>query len=172
MITMQTVAIDSKDGRVFLRKVQKHNLDAPSGEDWGIYAGDRSKWAIQFRRTVKGATGEPDREVEVMTDGHIGKTGRVGMVQSFEYCKPVCVLQSRGVNLHGSTAALAARLLADGWRFEVCHSGGSTASSEHGLAFYDLMSRHPDFPYARIVVGGGTVTIDGTRIIAGDVMVG
>lgn len=169
--TIQSVEIDSKDGRTFLRKVAKHNLNSSYSEEWRVYAGDSSSWKVQFRRTIKGAVGSPDEDIEVDTDIVVRLRGKFGQQQSFSDAKPVIVLTPHAIHLSGSTAGLFAKLAMDGWRFEVCGSSGSTSSSEYGLAFYSLNATHPDFPYANLAVGGDSVSKDGRCICSSAVSI-
>lgn len=162
-LTLQSIEVDSKDGRTFLRKVQKQG-------GWRVYAGDRTEWKVQFRKTINGDVGEPDEEIEVMTDLHIGRSGKFGMSQSFGDSKPVMVCTPYAIHLDHEVLIFA-KLALDGWRFTVEACSGSTSSSEFGLAFYRLTARHTDCGYSTITLGGQSVSKDGRCICSSAVSI-
>lgn len=169
MLTMQRVEIGSKEGKAFLRKVARHNQNARMGEDWSIRAGDHNEWIVTFFRTIKGDIGESEECVEVATDVKVHCHGKTGRVKSFSDSGEVYVIRPSGFHLSSSTCGLVARLLGEGWRLSVEIGSGSTNSSHHGLAFYNLELSHPEFPYASIAVGGQSVSVNGESVISGSV---
>lgn len=135
-ITNQSITVDSKEGRAFLRKVARSRHEWR--EEWYFRASPETDWKITFSRTVAGAVGEPDSYVTVQTDTVVHRRGDTGLVKSFSDSHEVIVPAATAARLSGADARTAATLLLDGWRFEVNQSSGSTSSSKHGLAFLSL----------------------------------
>ena len=170
-ITLQTIAIDSKEGRRFLRRVMRDAHETE--EQWAVTASPETEWRFKFFRTEKGRIGDPDRLIEVMTD-ELCKTPSdrsLGFRKPFGDAQPVPVCRPVKVWFRGSTAMAFAKLLLDGARFEITASAGSSHSSQHGLAFYSLAANLPDIRYDSLSLGGQTVTKDGYVVISGAVHV-
>ncbi len=170
-LTLQSVAIDSKDGRTFLRKVMREN--GQFSDNWTVWAAPETDWQCKFRRTIKGKLGEPDEDVEVLTDATIRQPAprELGNVKSFGDCQPVMVCSPRSVHFNGSTASMLAKLLIDGARLEVIASAGSTHSSQYGLSFYHVSATLPDMPYGNLTIGYDTVAKDGCCLCSGSVSI-
>ena len=166
MTTFQSVQVGTKEGKAFLRKIIKHNERCMMNEEWRAYAGPSNNWCWRFSRTIKGEVGEPDQHVEVQTDAKVclpsdSKTGCE--VQSFHDSKPVWVSRPRACYMNGDTAVVA-KLLADGWAFEIEASAGSTSSSEYGIATYNVFAKMPNSYYG-VYVGGETITVNGKQVV-------
>ena len=167
MSTYQSVELDSKEGKAFLRKVIRHNTDSNYDNAWRIHASATTDWRLEFRRTIKGAIGEPDEDITVRTDSKVGlpsdsKTGRE--VQSFHDSKPVWVCRPTRIFLNGETTGVA-RLLLDGYRLEIQASAGSTPSSQHGISIYSVEAHNHKYGYYGYGIGGETLAINGRAII-------
>lgn len=171
MLTLQAVSADSKDCVKFLRKVIRDNESARYGEGWRVRANAATGWKVRFERTVRGETGEPDREVEVQTDFAVTLPGKTGMIQSFTDSKPVMVCSPRQVWVDGSDASIVAKLLADGSRLSITATSGSTHSSQHGLSFYMLEATFPGVPYGEIQIGHTTTAKDGETLVSGAICI-
>jgi len=169
--TYQSVDLASKEGKAFLRKVLRDNDNSGWSDGWNANARSCDDWRLDFSRTIRGKVGEPDVAVNVRTDLTVSLSGKTGpAVQSFHHSKPVCVPTPRRLFLHGTdTSALVALLLRGTDRLTICSSGGSTSSSEHGLAFIHLDAKLSDERYSTVQVGGTTVYKDGHRLVSGAV---
>jgi hypothetical protein len=169
--TNQSITIDSKEGRAFLRKVAGKRHDW--AEEWSLYANASDGWRVTFWRSVRGAIGEPDSCVTVVTDSAVRQDGRTGLVRSFEDSAEVVVPTATRVWLRGGDARTAAKLLLDGWHFRVQHSSGSTSSSHHGLAFLSLQAERrgprPNDNWDAVEIGGSTTVVHGTIVCRGAV---
>ena len=163
-ITHQTVALDSKEGKAFLRKVARTRHEWP--QEWHLRASPETDWRITFIRPILGAVGEPDQRVEVCTDSVVRLDGESGTT-------PVIVPAAQYCCLSGSYVRTAAKLLLDGWRFEISHSSGSTSSSEYGLAFLSLHAERRgtgvNDNWDTVEIGSASVAVNGTFVIRGAV---
>jgi len=169
--THQTISIDSKEGKTFLRKVARSCHEWR--QEWSLRAGADTDWKITFCRMVCGEVGEPDAHVTVETDARIHRHGHTGRVKSFDDSNEVIVPEATRVLLSGANARTAATLLLDGWRFEVSHSAGSTSSSKHGLAFLSLHverrgSKSTD-NWDSLEIGSASVLVNGVFVVRGAV---
>jgi hypothetical protein len=160
--TYQTVLSESPEFPKLLRKLVKQ-------DSWRAFASDGTKWDLKLKRTIKGATGEPDEEVEVQTDIHVGLSGRFGSVQSFHDSKPVEVRKPAGLHLSETDVATLAQLLTKfpKLRLTIRCSGGSTSSSEYGLSFYSLEAADYGSRFS-VELGGGSVC-NGKPICVGSI---
>lgn len=169
--THQSISIDSKDGKAFLRKVANKRQDW--AEEWQLFANASEGWKLTFWRSVKGEIGEPDAYVTVETDSVVRQDGESGVVKPFEDAAEVTVPTASRVWLRGPDARTAAKLLLDGWHFRVQHGAGSTSSSRHGLAFLSLHAerRGPKLNdnWDTVEVGGSTTLVNGTIVVRGAV---
>lgn len=170
-VTIQNVTADSKECGKFLRKVVRDNLNSSYGNGWRIRFSAATGWKARFERTVKGAIGEPDSEIEVQTDFAVTMPAdsRFGTIASFADSLPVVVSRPVSVWVDGSDAATLAKLLADGSRLALVCSSGSTNSSKIGLSFYSLEAAFPGIPYGAVTIGSQTVAKDGQTIVCGAV---
>jgi len=169
--THQFISIDSKEGKAFLRKVARSWHEWR--QEWSFRASKDADWKITFSRTIRGEVGEPDACVTVETDACVTQCGHTGRVKSFDDSDEVIVPEATRVWLSGSDARTAATLLLDGWRFDVCHSAGSTSSSKHGLAFLSLRverrgSKAKD-NWDSLEIGSASVLVNGIFVIRGAV---
>lgn len=167
--TVQAVASDSPDWKRFLKRVIRDNEESPYGNGWLIRASAATEWRLQFEKTIRGKLGEADAHIEILTNCKVSRRGKYGNISSFSDSKPVIVLEPRYICIHSSEASVVCRLLLDGASLVVCASAGSSASSEYGLAFYNLHALLAGLPYSPLEVGSSTVTKDGVRIISGAV---
>lgn len=169
--TIQSITIDSKEGRAFLRKVARSRHEWR--EEWHFRASPETDWKIVFSRTVKGDVGEPDVCVTVETDAVVSLYGKTGLVRSFDDSDEVRVPQATVARLSGPDARTAASLLLDDWRFEVLHSAGSTSSSKHGLAFLSLhvekRGLKADDNWDSLEIGSASVLVNGDFVVRGAV---
>jgi hypothetical protein len=169
--TVQFIAIDSKEGKAFLRKVARSWHEWR--QEWHFRASAETDWKVTFTRTVKGEIGEPDAYVTVETDAVVGRRGNTGLVKSFHDSDEVVVPAATVARLSGADARTAATLLLDGWRFEVSQSAGSTSSSKHGLAFLSLHverrgSKAKD-NWDSLEIGCASVLVNGQFVVRGAV---
>jgi len=162
--TYQSVEIESKEGKRFLRQVIRDC-------DWRERASAGTDWRVEVSRTIKGATGQPDTTVTVRTDAVVGKSGKLGLVQAFSDSKPVQVVAPSAMFCWNTESAVLAKMLLDGSRLTICASSGSTHSSQLGLAFYRLEATISGCAYGSVVVGCETVSKDGQTIISGAVSI-
>jgi hypothetical protein len=169
--TYQSVALATKEGKAFLRKVLRDNERAGWSDGWTADARESDGWRVDFSRTIKGETGEPDASVNVRTDLVVMLSGKTGAeVASFSDSRPVCVPRPKRLFMHGSDATALVSLLIHGAdRLTIHSSSGSTSSSEHGLAFAHLGVRVHGEQYSEVQVGGTTVYKDGGRIVSGSI---
>lgn len=169
--THQTVSLDSKEGKAFLRKVARTRHEWRN--EWRLRAGPDTDWHVTFSRTIAGDVGEPDQYVEVRTDSVVQIYGESGLRKAFHDAKPVIVPQAQYCCLSGSDARTAAKLLLDGWRFRVSQSAGSTSSSEYGLAFLSLTAEKRgtgvDDNWDTVEIGSASVFVNGSFVIRGAV---
>lgn len=167
--TVHTTSRESKEGKTFLRKVMKSDLDW--AEAWRVHASASTKWCATFQREIKGKTGESDRTIQVETDISFSmpEDSRFGMVRSFSDSKEVMVSRPRYIWLNGGAAITFVKLALDGCDFRIEASAGSTHSSQCGISLYWLAARLPNRPYSDAQVGGTTVAKDGHTLIAGAV---
>lgn len=166
--THQTVSLDSKEGKAFLRKVRRARLPWP--EEWCLHASPETDWKVVFSRTVKGDVGEPDSYVSVATDSLVVVYGESGTVKSFSDSEPVVVPAATVARLSGADVRTAAKLLLDGWRFVVTQSAGSTSSSRHGLAFLSLhVENRTGDNWDSLEIGSASVLVNGCFVIRGAV---
>lgn len=169
--TIQSIKVDSKEGKAFLRKVARSCHDWK--QEWSVRAGKDTDWKITFTRTVRGEVGDPDVYVTVETDAYITRHGHTGKVKSFDDSDEVFVPEATRVWLSGADARTAATLLLDGWRFDICHSSGSTSSSRHGLSFLSLHverrgSKGTD-NWDSLEIGSASVLVNGFFVLRGAV---
>ena len=166
--TYQRIAIDSKEGKAFLRTVARTHNDWKN--EWHFRASPETDWKITFSRTICGEVGDPDVYVQVETDSVVSVDGRGGKVKSFSDSEEVFVPHATIARLTGSDVRTAARLLLDGWKFCVQHSGGSTSSSKHGLAFVSLhVERRTGENWDDLSIGGESVFVNGSFVCRGAV---
>ena len=167
--TNQTITINSKEGKAFLRKVARSRHEWR--EQWTLSAFAVDGWRIKFGRHVKGAIGEPDSYVTVETDAVVRKDGNWGLQPATDEASEVFVPEATRVWLHGSEARTAAKFLADGWRFSVEHSSGSVSATRHGLAFQYLQAeKHGEKAsdnWDSIQIGCTTTFVKGTIVCRG-----
>jgi len=170
IITSQAVAIESKEGRAFLRKVARSRHEWRN--EWRAHADHGTNWNVTFTRTINGGIGDPDHVVTVETDAHVHLYGKSGLLPE-EGPARVRVPAADRLWLTGADARTAARLLLEGWRFTVVHSTGSPSSREHGLAFLYLSVERRGKSAAdnwdSLVLGGQSVLVDGEFIVRGAV---
>jgi len=167
MLTMQRVALDSKEGRKFLRRVVRDQNESSYDERWSARASVETDWQFMFTRKVVGPIGDADQYVEVQTDIPCRCTHQGGTKRSFSDADEVQTVTPRRVWIDGGSAAIVAKLALDGWRFRVEVSSGSTISSRLGLAFYSLEASTPSICYASLTIGGETITANGRTITSG-----
>ena len=169
--THQTVSLESKEGKAFLRKVAKTHQNW--SEEWNLYANASDGWRLTFSRSVKGKIGEPDVYVTVETDAAVVQEGETGLRKTCEDSKEVVVPAATRVWLRGADARTAAAFLLDGWRFIVLHSAGSTSSSQHGLAFLSLLAERRGLKkndnWDTVEIGSSTTLVNGTVVCRGAV---
>lgn len=169
--TNQSITIDSKEGRAFLRKVARSRHEWR--EEWQFRASPETDWKVTFSRTVAGEVGEPDSYVTVETDAVVCRRGNTGLVKCFHDSDEVVVPEARVARLSGADARTAATLLLDGWRFEVSQSSGSTSSSKHGLAFLSLHVERrgcrANDNWDSLEIGVASVLVNGQFVVRGAV---
>lgn len=166
--TAQTVAVDSPAGRRLLRRIAKGEKNWRDG--WRFCAHASTGWRLSFVRTIAGATGEPDRTVDVETDATISvDMMRISDRRPFDDGETVTVPAARYVAGGGATARTVARFLADGWRLAIEHSAGSTASSRHGLAFVRFVAYRDGYTVSATI--DETVAVNGSTVCRGSVSV-
>ena len=171
--TNQSISIDSKEGRAFLRKVARTRHDW--SEEWHLDASAGGGWKVTFWRHVKGSVGEPDAYVSVETDSVVVQDGRTGVVECNDGPAPVTVIVPAATRfwLRGGDARTAANLLLDGWRFRVQHSEGSPHSRRYGLAFVSLHAERRGLGvndnWDSVEIGGSTTLVNGTVVCRGAV---
>lgn len=177
--TVQSVSLDSKEGKAFLRRVVRENDKLSWDEAWSAwgraeYASDGyARWTLEFTREVKQGIGLPDLRITVVvTDPPIGYTGPLssGVEDTRtldQYEKPVFVHRPNRFILHRGDCGAFAELLERGWKCHVVATRGSISSSEFGMSFYyvDMNKNH----YRGVTVGGQTVAANGKRIVHGPV---
>lgn len=163
--TVQTISADSVEGKRFLRAVR--DRDYAMDAMWKVRASAATDYKLEFSREIAGGIGEPNKYVTVLTDIYVSgmKHVETQTKQSFSDSKPVLVLAPRSIWLNWSTVKLLAKFILDGATLNVSASAGSTASSEHGLAFYSLEARFGAF--ADVSIGGETITVNGKVICQG-----
>jgi hypothetical protein len=168
MITRSRIAVESKEGKRFLKRVVSDATRLDSDQRWQARASTETEWKVEFSRTVKPKQiGDPEDLIVVETDQKLSlpAENRIGLVKSFSDSKPVDVRRPVRVWMNGETPLLA-RLMAEGWNLEVMAHGGSTSSSEYGLSFYSVYAtNYGKFGYYGIQVGGETVAVNGKPII-------
>lgn len=166
--TYQRIAIESKEGKAFLRKVARSKHEWKN--EWHFRASPETDWKIVFNRTVCGEIGDPDVYVQVETDAVVSLDGKGGKVKSFHDSDEVFVPAATVARLNGSDVRTAARFLLDGWRFSIKHSAGSTSSSKHGLAFLSLhVEKHTSENWDDLEIGCASVFVNGSFVIRGAV---
>ena len=166
--TFQSIEIESKAGRAFLRKVA--NNDFPMDNGWKAYASEATQWKWRFSREIDNGIGMPRTLIEVTTNSRCcGASTERETKQSFHDSKPVTLLGIRSVHIHWSACKMLAKLLLDGFSARVERSAGSVSSSEHGLSFYSLEMRGP---IGSVYLGSDTIAKDGRTICGGNISVG
>lgn len=159
--TFDTVETETPAGRRFLRRVSKR-----VNEDWHFMADAADGWRVKFYRRVPADTvGDCGATVTVETDAVVIQDGRTGQVAPFHDADTVTIPKATRVHCFGPSCRTAAGLMADGWRLAVEHSGGSTSSSRHGLAFVRLEAYRAGSTES--VTIGQTVYRNGERLICG-----
>jgi len=157
--THQTVDLETKEGKTFLRKVIRDR-------NWTLVA-NRPDFRVRFVREILGRTGEANARVEVTTEFKISKQRKSGEVKAFWDSEPVQVPEATWIHIRD--ASVFARLYLSGytnWEIEAC--GGSTASSKQGLAFLSLRGNFPN-TYESVSIGGESVFKNGVQILSGAV---
>jgi len=167
--TYQKVAVQSKEGKAFLRKAMRR-LD-----DWQVRA-RAPEWEIVFYRDIAGDVGEPNVTVEVTTDAVVTPPPHydIGPEVAVFRNAPVLMPEPRAMYLHSWDTSLIAWALLNGSEIRIGASCGSVSSSRHGLGFYSVEVDvfQGKNRVGSITVGGKTVIKDGETIIIGPVMVG
>lgn len=167
--TNSSIELESKQGKLFLRHVVKHNTDCRMNEHWRVRAVAEDGWKLVFRREVKAANKwESNSEICVETDECLSANFKTGMQKSFSDSQEVYIPKAIGVYLDLSDTIVAAELLLAGWRMHVTSSGGSTHSSQYGLSFVSLVAR-PRNGYGSVTIGSETVLVNGRVVIRGTV---
>lgn len=167
--TFTVCHIDTPAGKKFLRRVMKDNADSSWDESWGVRCGPHSEWKIEFRRTLKGEIGDPERTVVVMTDYKIPVYYEPGERKSFSDSKPVWLCPCKGIWLNRTdVGVLCSLLLHKDIRISVEGHAGSTSSSEHGISFYYLEAKSPSLGGC-VRFGSETVAVHGRRVCSGSV---
>jgi hypothetical protein len=87
-------------------------------------------------------------------------------VQSFSDAKPVIIPAPVRAHVSYSDVRVLAKMLAEGARAWIETSAGSSASSEHGLAFLSLDVSVPGCPNG-VVTLGTTVVVNGRCVCSG-----
>lgn len=173
-VTLQRVELDTKEGKRFLRRVIRENEELRCNEMWSVDACPAQGWKLRFYRTVKGDIGDPDREVEVMTDETVGipRESECGEVKAFEDSQPVIIPHPTRLWLNMSPVSTLAEHLAKGGKVRIEASAGSTTSSCSGLAFLtlDLTSRCKTGRTSCVTLSQ-TVFINGRTVCSGAVCV-
>jgi hypothetical protein len=161
--------IDTPDGKKFLRKVVRENESLDSSQAWCCRAHTGTNWKLEFRRTIKGEIGDPERTVTVMTDVEVRVDYKAGEKQSFSDSKPVYLIGCTGIWLNSYDLPVLCNLLRQkNCRVWVTGHAGSSSSSQHGLSFYDLQVKTSDLG-GNVHIGNQTVAVNGRQVISGSV---
>ena len=161
----------SAEGKKFLRRVVRDTAKLGSGEGWQVRANPGTDWFFEFSRLVKAKEiGDADELVVIATDAKVSlpAESRLGVVKSFTDAEEVDVRRPTRVYANGESWQVA-KLLAEGWTFEITASAGSTSSSHHGLSFYSLYATDKETSYYGMTVGGETVAVRGRAVVRGAV---
>lgn len=168
MITRTKIAVESKEGKKFLRRVMADAVKLDSDQRWQARASTETKWMVEFSRIVKPKqVGDPEDLIVVETDCKVSlpSENKIGMIKAFSDAKEVRVGRPVRVWMNGETPLLA-RLMAEDYNLEIIATPGSTSSSEYGLSFYYVYAtNYGKYGYYGIVCGGETVAKDGRPII-------
>lgn len=171
MTTRSKIEVASPEGKKFLRRVVKDTAKLISDEHWQVRASNATDWRFEFSRIIKAKQiGDADELIVVETDAKVSLPSdqRFGMVQAFSDAEPVDVRHPTRVYCNGESWQVA-KLLAEGWDFEVHASPGSSSSSQHGLSFYYIYATDKATSYYGMTVGGETVAVRGRPVIRGAV---
>ena len=167
--TRQSIELDSKPGKAFLRRVIKGNIDGD--EDWCLRADADSEWQIRFTRTIRGENGDPDVYVTVNTDSKVRPQRKSGPSRSFSDSDEVIIPLAKSLCLtSGTQTAVAAKMLLAGSTLDIEDSSGSTSSSKYGLAFLSLRATVPGCRWGSVTLDDSTF-INGRQIIAGSIWI-
>lgn len=169
MATMQQVAMESKEGKAFLRKVVRDNQRLGWNEEWDVRANASTDWKLRFTRVVKGEIGEADSEIVVDTDLEAGRAKSGDIRQSFSDCKPVQMATIKGLTLRGADLVTLCGVLSQGAGINIAAHAGSSSSSQHGLSFYQAELSGEGFK--GLSIGSQAVAVNGQRVICGDVSI-
>jgi hypothetical protein len=174
--TRQTVESGTKEGRKFLRKVIRENMELRWNEEWKVRADEFTGWKLEFRRDVKAdEAGNADREIRVQTDIEIRNNVKSGSAKTFHDSQEVTIPDVQSVNMSGPKLAMVVGLILDGYRLELNSSRGSQNSSKHGIGEVSLdvtrriNTRNGDsFPGYPLTVCT-TTTVNGRTVSCGSV---
>ena len=167
--TFRICHLETPEGKKFLKKVVRENQDLDWQECWSVRAHTGTHWKLEFKRTIKGEIGDPERTVTVMTDMEVRVDYQPGEKQSFSDSKAVYLIGCTGINLRGSDLAVLCNLLRHkNPRVWVIGHAGSTSSSQYGLSFYELQVKTDDLG-GNVSIGSHTVAVNGRRVISGSV---
>jgi len=173
-VTVQSVDVETKEGKQFLRRVIRENSRGSWGDGWTGHASPESDWRLELRKTIKGEIGEPEQLVIVRTDVELKPRGKYGEQHEYgDTAEPTVDIPSvRRAYLACSDMTLAASMLIDGWRLQIdCHRG-SQSSKAHGLGFTELTAYRilkvgrEQYPSANVVISSN-VSVNGRTVCGG-----
>jgi len=167
----QSIAIESDEGRRFLRRVVSPRRRLK--DRWSIVASSDENWTVRFecerysRRTRAWVKAEVATDITVTLTGETGERVR----GDGDHERSVFVPQARRLRLDSWETAIAARLLRDGWRLCIRHHVGSPRSANLGLAFVECVARPPlDWQtVGDVVIGHTTIFQNGSVLVQGGV---
>jgi len=157
------------EGKKFLRKIIRDNSNCRYREDWSVRASLETEWRLEFRRTINGEIGDPEKVITVMTDEKVSVNYQSGDKKSFEDSQAVTILPCRYISLSGSDVkTLCFMMLQDGFRISAEASSGSTSSSKHGISVYTLRVKTQQL-CGTVEIGHHSMAVNGNRVISGSV---
>lgn len=167
--TFTICKLETPEGKKFLRRVVRENDTLPMFDGWSARAHTGTHWKLEFRKTIKGEIGDPERTITIMTDMEVRVDYKAGDKQSFEDSKSVYLIGCTGIWLRGTELNVVCNLLRQkNPRMWVCGHAGSSASSQHGISFYELRMKTDDLG-GNVSVGHHSVAVNSRRVISGSV---
>lgn len=171
--TFNSVDLETRDGKKFLRRVIRENetLSSLHSEQWTAHASPETQFTLEFYRRVRGNVGDAEQEIRVRTTTKFSLYYEAGEKQSFYDSDPVILLPCRGVYLGATdTMRLCYFLKEDGVRLSIEGHAGSTSSSKHGIAFYAIHINWKSLPgHGGIQIGSESISVKGIPVCSGSV---
>jgi hypothetical protein len=169
--TYTPLSSESKEWNRFLKRVIRDNEASLDWQcNWDLYASLETDWFLEFRRTIKGQIGDPDKLIVVRSDLQVRIDYCPGMSQSFSDSDPVMLAECKSIHISSYDMIVACTLLQNaGPRVWVTGSAGSTSSSKLGLSFYDVQIGWSALRGRYVNLGHQSVAVNGRSVCSGSV---